>query len=106
MGDSAPASVENPHAGTGSVMLDVGGDIGALVVTMPAHTAGDEVEIHPEGTDLVALRAHDAEHAAADGGHGHGHHHKTGSHSSGPPANIKHTPHHHHLPQRQAVPSP
>lgn len=69
---SGPASVENPHAGTGSVLLDIGGDVGALVVNMPGHTTGVEVEIHPEGTDLVALRAHDAEHGH---GHGHGHHH-------------------------------
>ncbi|MCH1867709.1 hypothetical protein [Nocardioides sp. CFH 31398] len=74
MDDGSPASVENPHAGTGSVLLDVGGDVGALVVNMPAHTVGDEVEIHPEGTDLAALRVHDAEHAAGHG-HGHGHHH-------------------------------
>jgi hypothetical protein len=73
--EAQPASVENPHAGTGSVLLDIGGDVGALVVNMPGHTTGDEVEIHPEGTDLVALRAHDAEHAAQSGGHGHGHGH-------------------------------
>ena len=29
-------AAENPHAGQGSVLLDIGGDIGALVVTMPA----------------------------------------------------------------------
>jgi len=28
-------TVENPHAGQGSVVLDIGGDVGALVVTMP-----------------------------------------------------------------------
>ena len=39
-----PAS-ENPHAGQGSVLLDIGGDIGALVVTMPKTRVGDEVEI-------------------------------------------------------------
>jgi hypothetical protein len=36
---------ENPHAGQGSVLLDIGGDIGALVVTMPQSMAGEEVEI-------------------------------------------------------------
>jgi hypothetical protein len=66
-------TVENPHAGTGSVLLDIGGDVGALVVTAPAELVGVEVEIHPEGTDLVALRAHDAEHDQH--GHGHSHHH-------------------------------
>jgi hypothetical protein len=40
---------ENPHAGQGSVLLDIGGDIGALVVEMPASMAGVEVEIRPVG---------------------------------------------------------
>ena len=36
---------ENPHAGQGSVLLDIGGDVGALVVTMPASMLGHEVEV-------------------------------------------------------------
>jgi hypothetical protein len=36
---------ENPHAGQGSVLLDIGGDIGALIVTMPAEMLGEEVEV-------------------------------------------------------------
>ena len=36
---------ENPHAGQGSVLLDIGGDVGALVVTMPASMLGEEVEV-------------------------------------------------------------
>ena len=40
---------ENPYAGQGSVLLDIGGDIGALVVTMPTTTVGDEVEILQSG---------------------------------------------------------
>lgn len=40
---------ENPHAGQGSVLLDIGDDVGALVVTMPVDTAGLEVEIRPLG---------------------------------------------------------
>jgi hypothetical protein len=36
---------ENPHAGQGSVLLDIGGDIGALVVTMPGAMLGEEVEL-------------------------------------------------------------
>lgn len=40
---SAPA--ENPFAGQGSVLLDIGGDVGAVVVTMPAAMLGTEVEI-------------------------------------------------------------
>lgn len=44
-------TAENPHAGTGSVVLDIGGDIGALIVVMPAEMDGLEVEIVPAGTD-------------------------------------------------------
>jgi hypothetical protein len=36
---------ENPYAGQGSVLLDIGGDVGALVVTMPAAMLGEEVEV-------------------------------------------------------------
>ncbi|HCB03652.1 MAG TPA: hypothetical protein PLZ93_05860 [Nocardioides sp.] len=36
---------ENPHAGQGSVLLDIGGDVGALVVTMPAELLGEEIEV-------------------------------------------------------------
>ena len=38
---------ENPHAGQGAVLLDIGGDVGALIVTMPAAMEGTEVEIRP-----------------------------------------------------------
>jgi hypothetical protein len=40
---------ENLHAGQGSVLLDIGGDVGALVVSMPASTVGIEIEIAPTG---------------------------------------------------------
>ena len=40
---------ENPHAGQGMVLLDIGGDVGALVVTMPLGMRDEEVEIWPEG---------------------------------------------------------
>jgi hypothetical protein len=36
---------ENPHAGQGSVLLDIGGDVGALVVAMPEALLGHEVEV-------------------------------------------------------------
>ncbi|TQJ06663.1 hypothetical protein FB475_6329 [Kribbella jejuensis] len=39
--------MENPYAGQGPVLLDIGGDIGALVVAMPAELEGKEVEIRP-----------------------------------------------------------
>ncbi|MEP6817623.1 MAG: hypothetical protein ABI873_18965, partial [Marmoricola sp.] len=45
---SEATSSENPFAGQGSVLLDIGGDVGALVVTMPAAMEGVEVEIRPE----------------------------------------------------------
>lgn len=62
--------LENPHAGQGMVMLDIGGDIGALVVTMPASMVGDEVEIRPVG---AASDDHDHDHDH-EPGHGHSHH--------------------------------
>lgn len=43
----AHAHAENPFAGQGSVLLDIGGDVGALVVTMPEGLEGREVEIRP-----------------------------------------------------------
>ena len=53
------ASVENPYAGQGAVLLDIGDDVGAVVVTMPASMLGDEIEIRPlDGVE-----------------HGHGHTH-------------------------------
>lgn len=42
-------STENPHAGHGMVVLDIGGDIGALVVAAPATLSGVELEICPAG---------------------------------------------------------
>jgi hypothetical protein len=38
---------DHSHAGQGPVMLDIGGDIGALIVTMPAELVGAEVEARP-----------------------------------------------------------
>jgi len=40
---------ENPWAGQGAVLLDIGGDVGALVVEMPASLTGVEVEARLEG---------------------------------------------------------
>ena len=61
-------SAENPHAGQGSVLLDIGGDVGALIVTMPAEMEGVEVEIRPFGAPDLPGREHGHGH-----GHGHGH---------------------------------
>jgi hypothetical protein len=38
---------DNSHAGNGPVVLDIGGDIGALIITMPAELTGAEVEARP-----------------------------------------------------------
>ncbi len=43
------SSAENPFAGQGAVLLDIGDDVGALVVTMPAAMVDTEVEIRPVG---------------------------------------------------------
>jgi hypothetical protein len=40
---------ENPYAGQGSVLLDIGDDVGAVVVTMPDGMEGVEVEVRLEG---------------------------------------------------------
>ena len=64
-------SAENAHAGQGSVLLDIGGDVGALVVTMPAEMEGVEVEIRPLGAPDLPAHEH---------GHGHGHAHGAGHH--------------------------
>jgi hypothetical protein len=50
---------ENPWAGRGtSVLLDIGGDIGALVVTMPREMVGTEVEIRPVGVTTSGPEHH------------------------------------------------
>ncbi len=69
---------ENPHAGEGPVVLDIGGDVGALVVTTPAAMEGLEVEIVPTGTAAPTPRRTGIE-DHHDTGHGHGHGHADGS---------------------------
>jgi hypothetical protein len=50
---------EHSHSGQGAVLLDIGGDVGALVVHMPARHAGREVQIRRAGdTAPVAADAH------------------------------------------------
>lgn len=50
---------DNSHAGQGPVMLDIGGDIGAVIVTMPPDLSGQEVEARPiAGPGLPALHPH------------------------------------------------
>ncbi len=71
---------ENPHAGTGPVVLDIGGDIGALIVTMPADMVDLEVEIIPAGTDARSVglpvdRVGSRDHHHDEGVHDHDHTH-------------------------------
>jgi len=61
----AASQAENAWAGQGAVLLDIGGDVGALVVAMPAATVGLEVEIRPLDDDHVRAHAHAHEHAHA-----------------------------------------
>ncbi len=81
-------TAENPYAGQGSVLLDIGGEIGALVVSMPAEMEGVEVEIRPvaAGTQLVHGHRHDH-----DDGHDHGHEH-TEAHAHHPHVAVVNRP--------------
>jgi hypothetical protein len=84
------SSVENPFAGQGSVLLDIGGDIGALVVTMPDGMVGTEVEIRPVG--MEGSHPHGHEHH-----HDHDHDHGSGDHLAhvavvNRPAGDRHVP--------------
>lgn len=70
---------ENPHSGQGPVILDIGGEVGALVVVMPHGMIGLEVEIVPTGTaDDYPHRQHPAHTHDEGHGHGHGHTHDDG----------------------------
>ena len=98
---------ENPHAGQGMVVLDIGGDTGALVVSTPPTMAGLEIEICPagrrdhqpdEGTGWWSgeWRQHHENRENHAGGHGqdhghdhvhddgHGHDHGHDAHNPGP----------------------
>ena len=64
---------ENPYAGQGSVLLDIGGDVGAVVLHLPAAWEGAEVAYRRAGEDATHRYA-------TPGGHAHPHHHRQGSH--------------------------
>jgi hypothetical protein len=57
-------AMENPHAGQGAVLRDIGGDIGALVVSMPASLLGTAVEIRPLGRSTGRAGADHLTHVA------------------------------------------
>jgi hypothetical protein len=47
------------YAGQGAVLLDIGGDFGALILQMPADLDGIEIEICPAGQEhAAAVRPH------------------------------------------------
>ncbi len=73
---------DNSYAGQGSVLLDIGGEVGALIVTMPATMEGREVEIRPVGH--VGSPAHDHDH--------HDHKHDHDGHENVPNRQV-HLPH-------------
>ena len=85
-------TAENPFAGQGAVMLDIGGDIGAVVITMPPELDGAEIEIRPVGAALPIASTGRHEHPRDqhddhdhDHDHGHGHDHDHGhSHDDSP----------------------
>ena len=92
-----PAGKENPHAGQGSVVLDIGGEIGALVVTMPGWMNELEVEIVPTGTKQPRASAahdhehdhdHDHDHDGREHRHQHGHGGVAHSHPAGAPPHV------------------
>lgn len=62
---------DNSHAGQGAVVLDIGGDIGALVIVAAPELAGVEIEARPLGHLVPGfdhVHSHDHPH---DHGHGH-----------------------------------
>jgi hypothetical protein len=66
---------ENPTAGQGAVVLDIGDDVGALVVSMPAELVGAEVEICPLGRRDSTPDEGGVWWQGQWRGHGHAHHH-------------------------------
>lgn len=73
---------DNSFAGQGSVVLDIGGDIGALIVATPAAMEGIEIEIRPVGAaDQRPHGEHEHEHEAHSHAHDHQHEHQ---HDSSP----------------------
>jgi hypothetical protein len=56
---STHAHEDLSYAGQGAVLLDIGGEVGAVVVRMPAALEGTEIEICPAGEDhSAAIRPH------------------------------------------------
>ena len=60
---------DNSHAGQGAVVLDIGGDIGALVIVAPPELEGVEIEARPQAHLVPGFDLH------------HWHDHGLGEHS-------------------------
>jgi hypothetical protein len=54
----APAAHATGATGAGSVVLELGGDIGVLVLHVPARLHGTEIEISPESGSPHGRRTH------------------------------------------------
>jgi hypothetical protein len=70
----ADVETHNRYAGQGPVMVDVGGDVGALVVAMPPEMTGVEVEIRPADSSASTPASHGHDHGHDHGGGHHAHH--------------------------------
>jgi hypothetical protein len=62
---TAVAPPENPFAGQGPVLLDIGEDVGALVIFMPVRMASVEIEIRPINRDGTRAHRHRSDRAHA-----------------------------------------
>lgn len=83
-----PASylAENPHAGQGPVMLEIGVDTGALILSAPVDLVGREIEIHAFGR----ARSHGPDQPDRDHHHGH---HEHADHAQSADHEHPHAPH-------------
>lgn len=86
-------SEDNSHAGQGPVLLDIGGEIGAVIVRMPASLNGCEVEARPvAGPALLRAGSH-----SPSPSHDHSHSHSDAdSHDHSPSHDHLHSHDHSH----------
>jgi hypothetical protein len=66
---------ENPYAGQGSVLLDIGGDVGAVILHLPGAWEGAEVEYRRHDEADAHQHTHDHHHDSAHH-HDHAHTHR------------------------------
>lgn len=82
---------ENPHAGQGPVMLEIGVDTGALILSAPVDLVDREIEIHTGQARSHVPGHHDHAHDH-DHDHDHGHDHDH-AHDHGADRKHSHAPH-------------